>query len=107
MSIKVFLRVPYVMHGFSGSPVDSFTVDIPYSAYQSHGGEDNAPIGFDDQASLTVPLGTTQAGLYAMIYADILAKCSANSYDTPTKSDIFGFAPASFNQLLPDIPQFA
>ena len=107
MSIKVFLRVPFVMHGFSGNPVDGFSVDIPYSVYQSHGGEDDAPIGFDDQAQLSVPIGSTQVTLYGMIYSDILSKCASNSYDTPSKGDIFGFAPASFEQLLPNLPSVA
>lgn len=106
MTVKVFCEVATI-NGYSGSPVDGFTLTVPFHVFESEGGVDNGPRDYQDNAVVTVELGGTPIDVFAEVYAQVLASCATNSYATPGKGDIFGYVPNAMTTLLPEIPQIA
>lgn len=106
MAIKVFTEQPAIS-GYINNPATAFSISVPFVVYQSDGGEENGPRMFLGNAQMYLAIGSTPAEVYAAVYAQILADCATNGYDTPTKADIFAYAPSSLSTLLPDAPAMA
>ena len=99
MAIKAFVHEASFA-GYSGDPAE-FSISIPYSVYQSEGGEDNAPRNFDDVVTLSMAIGASPADVYAGVYSAIQSQCAGYGYPVPTKSDMYAYVPTSFLTLLP------
>ena len=102
MAVKAFVHEA-IFNGYVGDPAE-FSITIPYSVYQSEGGVDNAPRNFDDNASLSMAIGSTPQDVYAGVYSVIQAQCANVGYPVPTKAEMYGYAPRSFLELLPPEP---
>jgi hypothetical protein len=99
MAIKAFVHEA-VFNGYVGDPVE-FSITVPYSVYQSEGGVDDAPRNFDDNATLSMAIGSSPTDVYAGVYSVIQAQCANLGYPVPTKAEMYGYAPQSFLALLP------
>jgi hypothetical protein len=103
MTIKVFCTIP-VFDGYLNNPADSFKLDVPVRILEDTGGENNGPRYADYTAEVTLAIGSTPTDVFAEVYSQILTQCANMGYDTPTKADIFAYAPRSMAELLPVSP---
>lgn len=106
MSIKVFCNPAYI-DGYQNNPADSFKITVPFRAFSDTGGDNNGPRNFDSDAVIYADLGATALDVYGAVYADIVTQCANCGWPTPTKADIYGFAPVGMGTLLPDLPAIA
>ncbi len=100
MSIKCFVQEASFT-GYSGDP-PLFGILVPFSVYQSDGGENNGPKYFQETLTVNASVGDSPTDVFEAVYAAILTNCANFGYDTPTKADIFAYAPISMTVLLPD-----
>jgi hypothetical protein len=106
MSVKVFCGVPTIL-GYQNNPADSFRFSLPINVYQSNQGTDDGPRDYAEVLFIDLPLGATAFDVFGNIMAQIVTSTTNTGFPTPTKADIYGHAPVSMTQLLPDIPAFS
>lgn len=106
MAVKVFTQVPSIT-GYINLPADAFEIVVPFTVYQSEGGDSGNPRSFSDSACVQVPLGSAAPDVYAAAYAMIVAACQAQGYPEPAISDCFTFAPTNFAAALTAPPSIA
>jgi hypothetical protein len=101
---KVFCDIP-TLNGYDGDPVDSFRIHVDYVVHFVNDEGVSGHVG--SACDVYIPLDSSPFTVFGDVYADILTYCATNGYTTPTKADIFGYVPASFTQLIPEVPSFA
>ena len=101
MAIKVFCDQAQ-LQGYTNAQ-GTFHIAVNYTIFYISGGvPGNNSVAF----SLDIPPATTPYEVYGLLFQDVLANCARLNLDTPTKADVFGYIPASFDILLPDLPAF-
>lgn len=99
--IKVFVR-DITTADYVSVPADGFRLGGTYLAARSTGRDgDNGPTTDEVAFDFTFPLDSSPAGVYQSLYGRILADCAARGWDTPAKSDIYGWIPMDFSLLIP------
>jgi len=97
--IKIFVR-DIAMAQYVNIPADAFQLQGTYLAARSSGRDgDDGPVTDEVPFIFQFPLSASPAGVYAALYAQILADCAANGWDTPAESDIFCWVPMDFTLL--------
>lgn len=99
-TIKVFCDAP-TFNGYVDDPAVDFEMHVIIHYYVNDNG---TAISDTQNYQYNIPPGATPFDVYGMVYGNILGYCSANSWPTPAKSDIFAVVPRSALELLPEIP---
>jgi len=98
--IKIFVR-DIETASYVSVPADGFRLTGTYIAARSTGGDNDGPANDEVSFAFTFPLNSSPAGVYQSLYDQILADCTANGWETPTKADIFCWVPMDFSLLIP------
>lgn len=100
MAIKIFIR-DIDQADYVSVPADGFRLQGEYRVARSVGDDGVTPQSHQVSYAFTFPLSSPPEGVYQALYAQILADCAANGWETPAKSDIFGWIPMDFSLLIP------
>jgi hypothetical protein len=101
MAIKVFVR-DIDRADYVSVPADGFRLQGTYLVARSSGRTgDNGPVTDEMGFVFEFPLSSSPAGVYMALYQQVLADCAANGWETPAKTDIFGWIPMDFSLLIP------
>jgi hypothetical protein len=99
--IKVFIR-DIDRADYVSIPADGFRLQGTYFAARSSGREgDDGPQTDEMSFVFQLPLNSQPTDVYQAIYDQVLSDCSANGWDTPAKTDIYGWIPLDFSMLIP------
>ena len=95
MSIRVCCGV-IQPQGYSGDPVDTFTIYIPLKLFNTDG-----PQAEEDSLTVAAPVGVSAGALADMVYDGVVAKCQALSWAAPTRAEVFCIMPQHLQEVVP------
>lgn len=99
MAIKVFCGT-VTLNGYFGNPVEGFQIQVPYSVFQSYGGDNNAPQSYSSSTVIDIPVNGTSVDVLSAAFTNIVADCLAQGYDAPAMADVFVTVPAQLSSML-------
>lgn len=100
MPVKVFIR-DIDRADYVSIPADGFRLQGTYMIARSVGDDGITPQTHDVSFVFQFPLNSSPVGVYQALYDQILSDCTANGWETPAKTDIYGWIPMDFSLLIP------
>ena len=100
MAIKVFIR-DMDRGDYVSVPADAFRIQGTYRVSRSAGDDGITPQADEITYAIQFPLSSDPSSVYQALYAEILDRCATNGWETPAKTDIFGWIPMDFSLLIP------
>jgi len=74
--------------GYSGNPVDTFTIYVPYKVFN-----DDGPGAEEGSMTLNVPLTATEEDICEAMYQEIAAFCTGLSWPVPDRMNMYCYMP--------------
>jgi hypothetical protein len=102
MAVKVFFH-DISRAFYRGNPVASFEIELNYAVCLSSGLPPlSDPHTEEGSMVLEFPVTASPNEVYQKAYDKLLALCTENGWESPTKADIYTWLPTTFDQLLPE-----
>ena len=97
--IKIFIHPTKDMY-YVNNPVDGFQMRIEWTVVMSADPITGEPRTLQMMSVLDFPLTSLPADVFGSAYSNIISECSANGWETPSKSDIYAWLPTDFQTLM-------
>jgi hypothetical protein len=95
--MRIFLS-PVRRGYYRGNPVSAFQVEMSYAVCLPADGEVDPSTA---EGSLVLNVADDLSDLYAKAWSSLLDLCSANSWGTPVKQDVFLYTNTTLDKVLP------